>query len=86
MYKTLIEFFLDIRRDLASPVLPIIQVALASNYEVVRKAPLEIKLPNVICVDAKGLEVKKNDTLHLTTSAQVHLTKMLANAFFDIGI
>ncbi|XP_022867775.1 probable carbohydrate esterase At4g34215 [Olea europaea var. sylvestris] len=91
MYKKrLIEFFLHIRRDLPSPVLPIIQVALASNaglyYEVVRKAQLEIKLPNVICVDAKGLEVKKNDTLHLTTSAQVHLGKMLANAFFDIGI
>ncbi|CAA3033437.1 Hypothetical predicted protein [Olea europaea subsp. europaea] len=89
MYKKrLTEFFLDIRRDLASPVLPIIQVALASNaglyYEVVRKAQLEIKLPNVICIDAKGMEVKENDTLHLTTSAQVHLGKMFADAFFRI--
>ncbi|CAA2962325.1 Hypothetical predicted protein [Olea europaea subsp. europaea] len=89
MYKKrLIEFFLDIRQDLAFPVLPIIQVALASNaglyYEVVRKAQLEIKLPDVICIDAKGLEVKENDTLHLTTSAQVYLGKMFADAFFGI--
>ncbi|XP_022871715.1 probable carbohydrate esterase At4g34215 [Olea europaea var. sylvestris] len=91
MYKKrLIEFFFDIRRNLASPVLPIIQVALASNvglyYVVVRKAQLEIKLPNVVCIDTKGLEVKKNDTLHLTTSAQVHSGKMLANVFLHIEV
>ncbi|CAI9786829.1 unnamed protein product [Fraxinus pennsylvanica] len=91
MYKMrLIQFFLDVRGDLAFPGLPIIQVALASvagdYFEVVRKAQLEIKLPNVVCVDAKGLEVRKNDTVHLTTSAQVQLGKMLANAFLQIGI
>ncbi|CAI9786830.1 unnamed protein product [Fraxinus pennsylvanica] len=68
----------------------VLLVALASRvgsyFEVVRKAQLEIKLPNVVCVDAKGLEVKKNDTVHLTTSAQVQLGKMLANAFLQIGI
>ncbi|CAA3019549.1 Hypothetical predicted protein [Olea europaea subsp. europaea] len=91
MYKMrLIEFFLDIRRDLASPALPIVQVALASDvgpyFEVVREAQLRTELPNVVCVDAMGLEVKENDTLHLTTSAQVQLGKMLANAFLRIGI
>ncbi|CAA2986309.1 Hypothetical predicted protein [Olea europaea subsp. europaea] len=89
MYKTrLIEFFLDIRRDLASPALPI--EALASDagryFDVVREAQLRTELPNVVCVDAMGLEVKKNDTLHLTTSVQVQLGKMLINAFLRIGI
>ncbi|CAA3003365.1 Hypothetical predicted protein [Olea europaea subsp. europaea] len=70
----LIEFFLHIRGDLASPALPTLQVALASvagpYFEVVRKAQLEIKLHNVACIDARGLEVMKNDKLHLSTSAQ----------------
>ncbi|CAA2935313.1 Hypothetical predicted protein [Olea europaea subsp. europaea] len=91
MYKArLIEFFLDIRGDLACPELPILQVALASDAgpysEVVRKAQLEIKLPNVTCIDAKGLEVMENNKPHLSTSAQVQLGKMLANAFLHNGI
>ncbi|CAA2990177.1 Hypothetical predicted protein [Olea europaea subsp. europaea] len=73
-----------------SPALPIVQVALASDvgryFEVVREAQLGTELPNVVCVDAMGLEVKENDTLHLTTSAQVQLGKMLAIAFLRIGI
>ena len=60
------------------------QVALASGegrfVEVVRKAQLEINLPNVKCVDAKGLGLKA-DNLHLTTTAEVQLGLMLAHAF-----
>eukprot|EP00262_Sarcandra_glabra_P004989 TRINITY_DN16226_c0_g1_i1.p1 TRINITY_DN16226_c0_g1~~TRINITY_DN16226_c0_g1_i1.p1 ORF type:complete len:256 (+),score=28.26 TRINITY_DN16226_c0_g1_i1:94-861(+) len=76
----------DIRADLQSPSLPIIQVAIASGdeplMEKVREAQLGIKLPNVACVDAKGLQLKE-DHLHLTTEAQVQLGNMLADAFLN---
>ncbi|CAI9757897.1 unnamed protein product [Fraxinus pennsylvanica] len=90
LYKMrLKEFFIDIRADLASPTLPIVQVALASALgpylDTVRKAQLGINLPNVTCVDAKGLQVKENDRVHLTTSAQVRLGKMLADGFLRIA-
>ncbi|PPS19101.1 hypothetical protein GOBAR_AA01411 [Gossypium barbadense] len=59
-------------------------VAIASGderyMEKVREAQLGIDLPNVICVDAKGLALKE-DNLHLTTEAQVKLGHMLADAF-----
>ena len=62
----------------------IIQVAIASGdaryMEKVREAQLGINLPNVVCVDAKGLALKE-DHLHLTTEAQVKLGHMLADAF-----
>lgn len=62
----------------------VVQVALASGegqyIEVVRKGQLEINLPNVKCVDAKGLNLKA-DNLHLTTTSQVQLGLKLANAF-----
>lgn len=50
--------------------------------EVVRAAQLSIDLPGVVCVDAKGLPLKK-DRLHLTTEAQVRLGTMLADAYLQ---
>ncbi|KAL9371056.1 hypothetical protein Peur_036196 [Populus x canadensis] len=75
----------NVREDLGLPSLPIIQVAIASglddNYmEKVREAQLNINLPNVVCVDAKGLDLKE-DHLHLTTESQVKLGNMLADAY-----
>lgn len=48
--------------------------------EKVREAQLNINLPNVVCVDAKGLDLKE-DRLHLTTESQVKLGNMLADAY-----
>lgn len=84
-YKTNMETLIhNVRSDLGLPSLPIIQVALASgdaNYlEAVREAQKAIDLPNVVCVDAMGLELKE-DNLHLTTTAQVQLGHMLADAY-----
>lgn len=74
----------DVREDLHLPSLPIIQVAIASGddryLEKVRDAQKGINLPNVVCVDAKGLQLKE-DNLHLTTEAQVRLGHILAEAF-----
>lgn len=60
------------------------QVALASGdahfIDMVREAQLGINLPNVVCVDAKGLPLNE-DHLHLTTEAQVQLGNMLADAY-----
>ncbi|KAI8016079.1 putative carbohydrate esterase [Camellia lanceoleosa] len=78
------RFFMDLRADLQSPLLPIIQVALASGQgpyiEKVREAQLGIDLAHVKCVDAKGLQLEP-DHLHLTTQAEVQLGQMLADAF-----
>ncbi|KAK1422202.1 hypothetical protein QVD17_25161 [Tagetes erecta] len=84
LYKErLRKLFVDLRSDLKSPLLPVIQVALASGegpyIEIVRKAQHEINLPNVITVDAKGLLLQP-DGLHLSTIAQVQVGKMLAHA------
>ncbi|XP_076936383.1 putative carbohydrate esterase At4g34215 [Bidens hawaiensis] len=61
-----------------------VSVAIASGegkyVEVVREARKAIDLPNVVCVDAKGLELKE-DKIHLTTAAQVELGHMLADAY-----
>ncbi|XWS14754.1 hypothetical protein CRYUN_Cryun35bG0035200 [Craigia yunnanensis] len=59
-YKGKLEKLIrDLRSDLNLSSLPFIQVALASGegefVETVRKAQLEINLPKVKCVDAKGL-------------------------------
>ncbi|KAL7116988.1 hypothetical protein ACP275_03G042400 [Erythranthe tilingii] len=88
LYKGRLEkFFADVRSDLMSPMLPVIQVALASGQgsyvDIVRKAQLEIELPNVRCVDAKGLPLEP-DGLHLSTAGQVQLGRMLADAFLQI--
>ena len=49
--------------------------------ETVRRGQLGIcRLPNVKCVDAKGLRLEP-DKLHLTTIAQVHLAHKLAAVF-----
>ncbi|KAJ1397340.1 Sialate O-acetylesterase domain [Sesbania bispinosa] len=83
-YKVNMEKFIhNIREDLNLPSLPIIQVALASGFEYtekVREAQKGIDLPNVICVDAKGLALKE-DNMHLTTESQVQLGHMLAQAY-----
>ncbi|XP_010244262.1 PREDICTED: probable carbohydrate esterase At4g34215 [Nelumbo nucifera] len=84
-YKSNMERFIqDVRADLHSPSLPIIQVAIASGdeqfLEKIREAQMGIKLPNVYCVDAKGLALKE-DNLHLTTEAQIQLGSMLADAY-----
>ncbi|KAL6518578.1 hypothetical protein OROGR_019080 [Orobanche gracilis] len=84
MYGTRLEqFFCDLWLDLASPLLPIVQVAVTSTagryVDIVRKAQLEMDLPNIFCIDANGLEVNRNDELHLTTSAQVQLGRMFAD-------
>ncbi|KAM0941770.1 putative feruloyl esterase [Dioscorea sansibarensis] len=86
-YKLNLERFIgDVRDDLQLPSLPFIQVALASgdkqHIEQVRKAQLEIDMPNVVCVDAKGLPLKE-DHLHLSTEAQVKLGNMLAEAYIN---
>ncbi|XP_010107887.2 probable carbohydrate esterase At4g34215 [Morus notabilis] len=76
----------NVREDLCLPDLPIIQVALASGdekyLEKVREAQLSINIPNVVCVDAKGLQLQ-DDNLHLTTEAQVQLGSMLAEAYLS---
>ncbi|KAI3448132.1 hypothetical protein Pfo_004797 [Paulownia fortunei] len=74
----------NVRADLDLPSLPVIQVAIASgdeNYlEKIRETQKGIELPNVVCVDAKGLELKE-DNLHLTTEAQVQLGRTLAQSY-----
>ncbi|KAM7520978.1 hypothetical protein LguiB_019940 [Lonicera macranthoides] len=78
------KLIIDLRSDLRSPLLPVIQVVLASGQgpfmEKVREAQMRIDLPNVIFVDAKGLLLEP-DGLHLSTPAQVCLGEMLAEAF-----
>lgn len=74
----------NVRCDLQSPSLPFIQVAIASgekhHIEEVREAQMGIDMPNVVCVDAKGLPLNA-DHLHLSTEAQVLLGNMLAQAY-----
>lgn len=83
------NFILNLRSDLHLPSLLVIQVAIASGegkfIKKVRKAQLGIKLPNVKCVDAKGLHLNL-DKLHLTTMSQVHLGIHLAHAYFASNI
>ncbi|KAK6256543.1 hypothetical protein QUC31_000002 [Theobroma cacao] len=85
-YKGKLEKLIqDLRSDLNLPSLPFIQVALASGeafVEIVRKAQMEINLPIVKCVDAKGLPLKA-DNLHLTTMGEVKVGLKLAHAFLD---
>lgn len=84
-YKERMEALVhNVRRDLGLPNLPFIQVAIASGdskyLEKIREIQKGIDLPNVVCVDAMGLELKQ-DNLHLTTKAQVLLGHMLAEAY-----
>lgn len=86
-YRIRLErLFTQLRADLQLPALPVIQVALASGQgpyvDVVRKAQLEVHLPDVKTVDAYGLPMEP-DSLHLSTSAQVRLGEMLAHTFLQ---
>ncbi|OEL20534.1 putative carbohydrate esterase [Dichanthelium oligosanthes] len=78
----------DLRADLGIPNLPVIQVGLASgegNYtDIVREAQKNIKLPNVILVDAMGLPLR-DDQLHLSTEAQLELGDMLGQAYLKFN-
>lgn len=84
--RRLEKFFSDLRADLQSPMLPIIQVGIASGegpyIETVRQAQLAIDLLNLKTIDAMGLPLEP-DHLHLTTSAQVTLGEKLAYAFLQ---
>ncbi|XP_024972037.1 probable carbohydrate esterase At4g34215 [Cynara cardunculus var. scolymus] len=87
LYKTRLQnFILHVRADLLLPVLPVIQVALASGegpyIEMVREAQLGMDMVNLRTIDAKGLNLEP-DGLHLTTPSQVSLGNMLANAFIQ---
>ncbi|KAE9586828.1 hypothetical protein Lal_00004792 [Lupinus albus] len=80
------KFFLDVRNDLQYPLLPIIQVALASGQgsyiNIVRQAQWDIVLQNLRTVDAMGLPLEPMG-LHLTTQAQVKLGQMMADSFIQ---
>ncbi|EPS63422.1 hypothetical protein M569_11363 [Genlisea aurea] len=88
LYKANLEaVFRNLRADLSSPSLPIIQVAIVSGGEQqfvdkIRQIQREIDLPNSVCVDAAGLQLK-GDNLHLTTEAQVQLGRLLADAYLN---
>ncbi|KAK4781243.1 hypothetical protein SAY87_017349 [Trapa incisa] len=53
----------------------------AAYIERVKEAQLRINLPNVMCVDAKGLPLKEEDNLHLPFMQQHYLSLMLADAY-----
>lgn len=87
LYKGNMERLIrNVRSDLQLPSLPIIQVAIISGdgsyVETVREVQLGLQVENAVCVDAKGLQLK-DDNLHLTTEAHVHLGKMLADAYLE---
>ncbi|KAM3217650.1 hypothetical protein P3L10_027093 [Capsicum annuum] len=89
LYKSRLEkFFIDIRNDLNTPSLSIIQVALASKYgpytEEIRQAQLGIQLQNVKTIDANGLKVGP-DFVQLSTPSEVQLGQILAKAFLEFG-
>lgn len=50
------------------------------HIDKVREAQLGLCLPNLVTVDAKGLQVA-TDFVHLTTNGQVQLGHLLANAY-----
>ncbi|OMO63283.1 hypothetical protein COLO4_32601 [Corchorus olitorius] len=85
--KNMEKLIQNVREDLGLPSLPVIQVAIATGegkyVEKVREAQLGMNLPNVVCVDAKGLTLKE-DNLHLTTESQAKLGQMLADAFSSL--
>ncbi|KAM3237398.1 putative carbohydrate esterase [Capsicum chacoense] len=92
-YKINLEKFIhDLRTDLNSPNLPILYVILpyptkpfkGPYIEEVRAAQLAINIPNVIRIDAKGLQIGP-DGIHLTTPAQVQLGHMFAHAFLTLN-
>ncbi|CAN4122635.1 unnamed protein product [Withania somnifera] len=90
-YKSkFIKFIHDLRAHLNPPLLPVLVVVLHYPQKkgkfkfvnVVRQAQMDIELPNVIKVDANGLQVG-SDGIHLTTQGQVQLGNMMAQAFLN---
>ncbi|GMY28731.1 probable carbohydrate esterase At4g34215 [Fagus crenata] len=87
LYKLrLVKFILDVRRDLNSPHLPIILVAIASAegpfIDIVRNAQLNIHLKNVKCIDAMGSHFLQ-DNLHLNTESEIHISQLFADTFLS---
>ncbi|CAK9135361.1 unnamed protein product [Ilex paraguariensis] len=85
-YKDRMETFInDLRSDLNVPNLPVIQVVTPSGdkkfMDTVRRAQKEVNLPDVWWVDARGLNMKSDDHMHLTTISQVHLGRNMARVF-----
>lgn len=79
----------DIRTDLQYSDLPVIQVGItAANHpfpeflERIRQAQMSLNLPGVYYVDAKGLLLSE-DSIHLTSEAQVRLGKMLGDVYIE---
>ncbi|XP_050363728.1 probable carbohydrate esterase At4g34215 [Argentina anserina] len=83
-HGNMVRLIENVRHDLALPSLPIVQVAICSGdgkyLEKIREVQLGMKVENVVCVDAKGSELKE-DHLHLTTKAQIQLGQKLADAY-----
>ncbi|KAK3157349.1 hypothetical protein QOZ80_2AG0119960 [Eleusine coracana subsp. coracana] len=80
----------DVRRDLNSPDLIVIEVGIATaqyggkflnNVREAQKA-VSRSIPNVMFVDAMGLPIA-SDYTHLTTQAQVQLGNMLAKSYLS---
>lgn len=61
-----------------------LQVAITSRnlkyLDKIREIQQGMDIPNVVCVDAMGLQLKEDD-IHLTTEAQVQLGHFLAQAY-----
>ncbi|CAA2970176.1 Hypothetical predicted protein [Olea europaea subsp. europaea] len=62
-----------------------VNMALASGigayFDIIREIQLAIKLPNVLTVDAKGLQLLNDSPFYLSTPGQVRLGKMMADVF-----
>ncbi|KAK6160652.1 hypothetical protein DH2020_004033 [Rehmannia glutinosa] len=74
LYKRRLEKFLQLKFD---------PICCHLSYLSSRKSQMEIDVPNVRCVDAKGLQLQP-DGLHLSTAAQLELGRMMADAFLQI--
>ncbi|CAI9115857.1 OLC1v1016864C1 [Oldenlandia corymbosa var. corymbosa] len=86
--RNLETFFTNVRADLRLPSLPIIQVAVTSAegtlIDTIRQAQLGFKLPNVRCIDAKGLQLKSDD-LHLTAESEgSKIWRMVKQSLLDM--
>eukprot|EP00246_Nothoceros_aenigmaticus_P001836 TRINITY_DN12509_c0_g1_i1.p1 TRINITY_DN12509_c0_g1~~TRINITY_DN12509_c0_g1_i1.p1 ORF type:complete len:163 (+),score=17.60 TRINITY_DN12509_c0_g1_i1:46-489(+) len=78
------ELIANVRRDLLLPDLLVIQVGITIDshphphlLEQVRQSQRALDIPGVYYVDAQGLPLQE-DTVHLTTDAQVALGSKLA--------
>ncbi|OWM80692.1 hypothetical protein CDL15_Pgr006722 [Punica granatum] len=80
------KFFSDVREDLKSPDLIILQIAIAPGKKrftsLVRSAQFTVEDPNIRTVDTEGMPVEW-DHVHLTTQGQIQLGKILASRFLD---